>query len=81
MEKLTKKERTELKRLTRKIRSSKATRREVLRAIDLTNRDHAQVKAEQTYAESMCFPQCKSCGTQYTNSDDAAACCDGIHNL
>ena len=45
MKALDKKERSELKRLTRKIRSQRATLREVNRAIDLTNRDHAQVKA------------------------------------
>jgi hypothetical protein len=44
MKPLDKREQTELKRLTRRIRTNKATRREVLRAIDLTNRNHAQIK-------------------------------------
>lgn len=39
---LTKAEKTELKRITRRIRTGKATTREVLRAISLTNRDQAQ---------------------------------------
>jgi hypothetical protein len=47
MKELTTQERTELKRLTRRIRTNKATRREVLRAIDLTNRDHANYKERQ----------------------------------
>ena len=47
MKPLTKEERAELKRLTRRIRTSKATQREFLRAIDLTNRDHAEVRREQ----------------------------------
>jgi len=42
---LNKQERTELKKLTRKIRTQRATLREVKRAIDLTNRDHHDVKA------------------------------------
>ena len=44
MKALDKKERAELKKLTRKIRTQKATLREVNRAIDLTNRDHSEVK-------------------------------------
>ena len=48
MKALTKKERNELKRLTRKIRSAKATQREFLRAISLTNRDHANVTTGDT---------------------------------
>lgn len=46
MKALTKKERSELKRLTRRIRTQRATLREVNRAIDLTNRDHAEAKGE-----------------------------------
>ena len=47
MKPLTTKERAELKRLTRKIRSSRATIREFNRAFSLTNRDHAEVKLNQ----------------------------------
>ena len=47
MKALDKKERAELKKLTRRIRTQKATLREVNRAIDLTNRDHAEVKRSQ----------------------------------
>ena len=43
---MTKKERAELKKLTRRIRTQKATLREVNRAIDLTNKDHAEVRNE-----------------------------------
>ena len=42
MKALDKKERAELKKITRKIRTGKATRREFLRAIALTTRDQAQ---------------------------------------
>ena len=44
MKPLDKKERAELKKLTRKIRTQKATYREFQRAISLTTRDHSQVK-------------------------------------
>ena len=40
-------ERAELKKLTRRIRTQRATYRELQRAIDLTNRDHDQVKERQ----------------------------------
>ena len=45
MKALTKQDRTELKKLTRKIRTGKATQRDFLRAMSLTNRDHAEVRA------------------------------------
>lgn len=41
---LTKKEKAELKKLVRKIRTNRATRGEFLRAFSLTNRDHAEAK-------------------------------------
>jgi hypothetical protein len=41
---LTKAEKAELKKLTRRIRTQRATFRELLRAIDLTNRDHKAVR-------------------------------------
>ena len=51
MNPLTKKERAEFKRLKRRIRTSKATQREFLRAISLTNRDHAEARGEQSYKQ------------------------------
>ena len=53
MKPLTKQERAELKKLVRKIRTSKATQREFLRAITLTNRDHAEVRATQKIDAAM----------------------------
>ena len=47
MKALNAKEKTELKRITKKIRTGKATQRELLRAISLTNRDHAEAKRQQ----------------------------------
>lgn len=49
---LDKKEQAELKRLTRKIRTGKATQREFLRAISLTNREHANM-IEQGNAQAL----------------------------
>ena len=46
MKALDKKEISELKKLTKKIRTGKATQREFLRAISLTNRDHDEVRKE-----------------------------------
>jgi len=43
MNALTPAERMELRKLTRRIRTQRATLREVNRAIDLTNRDHRNV--------------------------------------
>jgi len=43
MNALTPAERMELRKLTRRIRTQRATLREVNRAIDLTNRDHRSV--------------------------------------
>ena len=43
MNALTPAERMELRKLTRRIRTQRATLREVKRAIDLTNRDHRNV--------------------------------------
>jgi len=47
MKALNKKEQAELNKLNRKIQTGKATQREFLRAISLTNRDHAEVREEQ----------------------------------
>ena len=56
MKALDKKERAELKKLTRRIRTQKATLREVNRAIDLTNRDHAEVRKMSTSYRDTCMP-------------------------
>jgi len=49
MKALNQKERAELKKLTRKIRTQKATYREFQRAISLTNRDHSQVEEKVSW--------------------------------
>ena len=71
MKALDKKERSELKKLTRKIRTQKATLREVLRAIDLTNRDHAEVNWDKEAQKSGYYDD------EHYRSEQQAAYSDG----